>query len=56
MTQCRRCGKECGNYGFVNSACNPWAGMCEEFTLCNACQNVFAKKLVNFLNDPEARE
>jgi hypothetical protein len=56
MTECRRCGKECGGYGYTNTICNPWAAMTEDFTLCSKCQNEFARKTVNFLNDPEAKQ
>lgn len=56
MTQCRRCGKECGDFGFVNSIYNLYAEMHEDFTLCSACQKTFFAKTVNILNHPEVKE
>jgi hypothetical protein len=51
VTLCRRCGQECGDFGFVNTLYNPWAETHEDFTLCDVCQKRFAQKTVSFLND-----
>lgn len=55
MTQCRRCGQECGDHGYTNTICNSWIGMCEEFTLCRRCQNNYLRKTVRFINSYEER-
>ena len=57
MTQCRRCGKECGDYGYENTLYNPWIDIRERFTLCSACQRRFGQRVLAFLNEyEEAKE